>query len=372
MPNINKITDRTNGVKILSDILEKYSASKNNTSTTEFITEALRESKEFNNDSDITETVAVISKTIDSISQGYREIQDYKKQGLSSAIWLRDNLEKSVSSLSQIDQDSVISSVKSAMSGSNSDLLKTLTNQDTAFDIVPKLITTNFADINRTAIANNLKEEIKASTLLGVINFDGNGLQIDSTHKEIQAAKKYFAQILDCDGDNDFKKVVTAGVEIAKRKHVLPELLANKTTAQIAEFVDNGVTTAKIAHKVATGDFQVGDATDYLIDRTVSRVGTVVKRTCENVGSNMGAAAGAAVGALLGPAGAAIGATIGRAVGYIAGKFVGETIVQGVKKIAHVAKELVRDCFNAVKNVVSSAWEGVRSIGSSVASFFGF
>lgn len=357
---LNKILPKQ-GVDIIAEMLEKYSNIQDKNNIDDFLTSVLTDSKAYKDESEISQTVKDISQTIDSISNGYQEIQEYKSKGLSSAIWLRDNLDKAVSHLAQTEKDSVISSVKTAMSNSNNQMLKALTGESSVTEIIPALVTNSFSDLNKTAIANNFKEEIKANTLFGAISFEGIVPTFDGEHQEVKAAKEYFENKLDCKSDDSFKKVVAAGVEIAKKKDMLPVYVAKMSTDQITSIVDNGVTTAKVAYKVASGDFEVTDATDYLIDRAASRVGTVIKKTCEKVGANVGAVAGATIGALFGPGGAAVGAVVGRVVGFVAGKVVGAVIVEGVKKVANFAKEVVRSCWEGAKSLASSAWESFKS-----------
>jgi len=156
---LNKILPKQ-GVDIIAEVLEKYSNIQDKSNIDNFLTKVLTDSKAYKDENEISQTVKDISQTIDSISNGYQEIQEYKSKGLSSAIWLRDNLDKAVSHLAQDEKDSVISSVKTAMSNSNNEMLKALTGESSVAEIVPALVTNSFSDLNKTAIANNFKEEI--------------------------------------------------------------------------------------------------------------------------------------------------------------------------------------------------------------------
>ncbi len=69
---------------------------------------------------------------------------------------------------------------------------------------------------------------------------------------------------------------------------------------------------------------------------------------------------GMSIGATLGSVVPIVGTFVGGVVGYIAGSNVGSAIYSGAKKIASAAVE-----------VVSTAWDAVCDIGSSIVSGIG-
>ena len=178
----------------------------------------------------------------------------------------------------------------------------------------------------------------------------------------IPAIKGFFEETINSSKDDDIKKVVAAG-------KVIQEKIKNPknplTTEAITHIADGGVSAAKVIYKVGKGELNPKKAADELIDRGAAVVGTVVKTTCEKVGEKAGAVVGAAIGSIFSPAGTATGAVIGATVGRFAGKVVGEVIIPAVKEVASFAKE-----------VISTALEGVKVVGSAIlggiASLFGF
>lgn len=343
---------------IITDALKKYS--DNQQPIDDFLYQLLDDSQAYTSEADIKETIVKISDTLDAISTAYQDIQRYKSQGLTTSIWLRDQLDLSIQHLAQEEQNEVIAAVKSALNNGNNELLKQLSDGATTVDLVAALVSNEFSDLNKTACANNLQEEIKLNALLNAIAVE-NIISDDDIKDDCKAALAYFVAPLDDQIDHDFKKVVVASVEIAKKKNLLPESLANASTEQITAIVDNGVTATKVAYKIAQGDIDPLDAVDYLVDKTAARVKTVVTTACQTVGGSIGASVGAALGGLFNPAAAAIGAKVGRAIGAAAGKKVAEIVNKGVGFVASTAKSVVR-----------TAYEGLKSAGRTVLGWLGF
>lgn len=343
---------------IIIDALNQYSNTQ--LPVDDFLYQLLDESEAYSSDTEIKDTLNKISSTLEAISTAYHDIQHYKEKGLTTSIWLRDQLEQSVQHLAQDQQNEVIEAVKTALNNGNNQLLKQLSDGASTVDLVAALVSNEFSDLNKTACANNLQEEIQLNTLLNAIAVE-NIITADDIKEDCKAAIAYFVAPLDSETDNDFKKVVVAGVEIAKQKNLLPESLSDTSTEQITAIVDNGVTATKVAYKIAQGDIDPLDALDYLVDKTAARVKTVVTTACQTAGGSIGASVGALLGGLFNPAAAAIGAKVGRVVGAAAGKKVAEVVNKGVGFVASAAKSVAR-----------TVCEGAKSFCRGVASLFGW
>ncbi len=345
------------GITLIHDALEQYAV--NQQPIDDFLYQLLSESNAYNSEAEITQTVVQISATIDAISLAYAEIQRYKSNGLSLNIWLRDNLNKAIQDLPQTEQASIIEAAKTAMNSGNVALFKQLSNGETDINVIAELASNSFTDLNKDAIASNLKDELKLNTLLSAIALEtvSTDSQQDST-----VAQAYFDAPLDAKTDSDIKKVVAAAVEIAKKKNLLTEELNQASTIATTANVDAGMTTAKVAYKVEQQELEPIDALDYLIDKAAARVMAVVDTTCKTVGGNVGATVGAALGGLFNPAAAVLGAKVGRVIGAAAGKKVGELVNKGVNIVASAAKSAVR----TVCETASRAWEGAKSVWNSI------
>jgi ACT domain-containing protein len=344
-------------INIIHNALERYA--NNQQPIDNFLYQLLSDSNAYNTDTEIKQTVEQISATIDAISLAYQDIQRYKSNGLTLNIWLRDNLNKAIKDLPQTEQDTIIEAAKSAMNSGNVELFKQLSNGETDINVIAELASHSFTDLNKDAIATNLKDELKLNTLLSAIALET--VSTDDSQQESSIAQAYFDAPLDAETDNDVKKVVAAAVEIAKKKNLLAEELNQASTIETTATVDAGMTNAKVAYKVAQKELEPIDALDYLIDKAAARVIAVVDTTCKTVGGSIGASVGAVIGGLFSPAGAALGAKVGRVVGAAAGKKVAEIVNKGVSFVADVAKSAVR-----------TVCEGVQSAGRKIASWLGF
>lgn len=328
--------------------------------------EMLTESSAYKSENEIEKVIHHISRTIDGIREGHQEIKNYKSRGLPTDIWLRDTMDRATKTLTPKDRTNLIVTVKQALSQSNSGLFSMLTSSDTTDAIVPELVNSDFSGIDKTGIAQNFAKEMQVNSCLGTISFEEMSLPTFTWDTEIESAKNYFESVLDAQSDDDFKKVVSTGIELAKEHELLPDTMSKISTAELAAIVDKSVSTAKVAYKVAQGEIDVTAATDYLIDRTTASVGTIIKHGCEHYGGVTGTAVGGVVGGMvgvvLGPQAAVIGAKIGHILGKFAGKIVGEVLVEGVKKIANAAKTVFSTCCEGIKNVGNSIKEGFSSV----------
>ncbi len=345
------------GIAIIHDALEQYAV--NHQPINDFLHQLLTDSNAYTSEAEIKQTVEQISATIDAISLAYSEIQHYKSKGLSLHIWLRDNLNKTIQNLPQAEQDSIIEAAKTAMSSGNVELLKRISNGETDLKVIAELASHSFIDLNKDAIAINLKDELKLNTLLSAIALETVSTE---SNQESTVAKAYFEAPLDTETDNDVKKVVAAAVEIAKKKKLLTDELNETSTIETTATVDAGMTSAKVAYKVEQKQLEPIDALDYLIDKAAARVIAVVDSTCKTAGGNIGAKVGSVLGGLFNPAAAELGAKVGRVVGAAAGKKVAEIVNKGVNVVASAAKSVVR----SVCETASRTWESAKLVWNSI------
>jgi hypothetical protein len=343
---IEKTTDKIAGNGNLNNDLSKIL--ENNTSY---------------NESKSIEIVEDISKTIDLIQDNFEDLQKAKEEGKSRTEWFKEKIDETIEEYKPKNTEEFISQIKEGLSESNNKIGIEVFGKK--IDISEPLLSSKYDDLNKTAIVNDFQEELKNNTLLGAIVFEKGSVKIDDTHKEIKAVKDYFNAQLDSPTDKAFKKAISTATVIAQEKDLLPKHLKDKSPDQIAMIVDKGVTAAKVAYKLGSGELSPLDAVEYTIDRNVAVLNSAITKTCTRVGGVVGGKVGAAIGSIFGPAGTVAGAAIGTVVGKVGGYVVGKVIGEGVKKVA-----------SAVKSVCSSAWEGVKSVASSawsgIKSFFGW
>ncbi|MFK5710163.1 hypothetical protein [Lysinibacillus boronitolerans] len=284
------------------------------------------------------------------VDSNYLEIQDYKLKGLSRNKWFEEKLE-------QYEQNhpGFATDITNSIQEAHNKQLKDLGVEE---DV--QQISTPFSGVGKRIVSKVLDKSFTENAYLDFLQTDVIYDTVQADAEPELATKRYFEEKLDSPYDKTFKKLGTAIVLRVQETGKL-DILKDKTPTDIAAIVDRSYTTAKVGYKIATGEMQASDATDYLIDRGVARVEAIIHNTSKRVGGQVGQKLGAAVGSYFGPAGAAIGAKIGKLVGEKAGEFVAKKISTGVKKVASYAKEKVGSFVNTAVSVASSAWNTFKS-----------
>jgi len=314
--------------------------------------------------------VSDIADTIELVDKNYKDLKKAKEDGKTRTQWLQDKVDVVVKDLSSDAKNKFVQEIKTNIDISNNDMLIEIF--DETVDLSKKLPNSKYEDLNKKVIIDDFSRQLKDNTVLGaIINEDGK-FEIDTKHKEIKAIKEYFEAKLDSDYDKKFKTAVSVATEIAKNKELLPPSLKDKTPEEISMIVDKGVTSAKVAFKLANGELNAMDAVEYTIDRNTAILNSAIVTATTKYSGVVGGKVGGFVGSIFGPAGTVAGTAIGTVVGKFAGAKIGGLINKGVKKIASVAKSVASSVVSGVKSVVSSVGNAISSACSSVASFFGF
>ena len=144
-------------------------------------------------------------------------------------------------------------------------------------------------------------------------------------------------------------KVATAGaLKTATEKGVIKVIPKGTPAATFANIAFVGIENVKVAGDVIKGELTPMEGIDKMQQTTAACVSGIVA-------SKHGAGIGLALGGIFGPIGSAIGGFAGSVVGYMAGSKVGEMVIKGAQKLRDTAIE-----------IASEAWEGIKSIGSSI------
>lgn len=153
--------------------------------------------------------------------------------------------------------------------------------------------------------------------------------------------------------DAGVKAAAGGALTAASERGVLSVIPPGTPAGTIAKIACVGVENIKILWKVAKGDITMSEALEQM-----GRTSTAMTAglCCAGVGATTGVEVGAVALSFMPVVGPIVGGLIGGMVGYMAGSKVGETVFDGVKKVAE-----------RVGDVVSSAWEGVKNFGSSIA-----
>ncbi len=166
--------------------------------------------------------------------------------------------------------------------------------------------------------------------------------------------------------DFGVKTAVAGGLKTAAEKGVisiLPKGISGNVCTGIAF---TAIENVKVLGQVASGELTPHEGLEKAEQVTASCV-------CGLMTAAKGAAIGATVGTVLGPIGTAVGGFVGGTIGYIAGSSIAEKVTKGLQKVRKVVVEdVIKPALEKAKEVVHEAWEGVKSVGRSIARFFGF
>jgi len=297
------------------------------------------------------EIVADISKTIDLIDENYQDLKQAREQGKSRSEWLKGKVGETLKAYTDDKKEEFIKEVKESLDKVNKEIGIEIFDKD--FDFSKPLKSYKYDELNQKTIIDDFQNQIKNNTVLGAVIHEDGAFVIDTKHKEIEAVKKYFEAQLDSDYDKNFKKAISVATNIAKNSDLLPPNMRTKTLEEISMIVDKGVTSAKVAYKLAKGELNPMDAVEYTIDRNTAILNSAIVTTTTRYGGLIGGKIGGFIGSVFSPAGTVAGTIIGTVIGKLAGNKIGEFVNIGVKKVASVAKSVANKALEGVKSVAS-------------------
>lgn len=165
------------------------------------------------------------------------------------------------------------------------------------------------------------------------------------------------AAALQTGADAGVKAAAGGALTVAVEKGMFSILPKPITPGTITKIACVGIENIKILWKVAKGELTMSEGLEHMGRTSTAMVSGLA---CAGVGAGIGAAALSWI-PIVGPI---AGGVIGGIVGYTAGSKVGEAVFNGAKKIAEKGKEIVRSAWEGVKAVGSSIVDGIRSLFS--------
>ncbi|MBF0228239.1 MAG: hypothetical protein HQK63_01385 [Desulfamplus sp.] len=312
--------------KIIGEILQTYDNLQDKSDIEGFVKSQLREYGTYTNDADLDTAAQEICSTIDNIDSSFKDLQGCKKIGQSTNKWLEKQLNKVVNKLPESEQAKFTES----------------------FD---------FKGLNKAAVAKNFQEDIREFTLLNLVDDHSTEIipKTDDKLKQpaLSSVKDFFKAPLDSAEDLNIKKAVAAATVIAKEKGFIKSF-ETSSNEEIAATVDYGLTGVKAAYKVGTGEMKAIDAIDYMVDKSVAVVATVVKSAVEKGVALACEAVGIVVGNYFkNPIAVEAARQIGKAVGERAGKSAGEIVQKGIKMVGEQAKKVVKGLITGGKKFIN-------------------
>ncbi|MEZ4525517.1 MAG: hypothetical protein R2941_06300 [Desulfobacterales bacterium] len=312
-------------LKIFGEVLRNYDNLADKTDISLFVKDQLRIFGACTDQFELETAAADICNTIDDIDAAFQDLVHAKEIGKSRNAWLETQLEEFAGSLPEDEKIPFIQEMKTAMVQSEAELLKT--GEQTHPPLSEPLKNDEFKDLNKKAIAQNIESDIRNNTLLKVITAQ-EIIKFDPAkeYDEIPSVKDFFQRPLDHPEDKNIKKIVSAAT-VAARNRGWIKSLEKQSVKEISAIADLGVSGAKVAYKVGTGEINSTDAIDYMVDRATATFAAVAKKAVPSAAASAGVAIGTVIGSVFGPTGAYVGAEW-RSVRY-AGKAVAPVIEQG-------------------------------------------
>ena len=127
-------------------------------------------------------------------------------------------------------------------------------------------------------LKNNLTDYVTLESSL----LDGDALVGNDKATPLGCMQEFLDASLVGDKYTAMKKLFAAGVVMANDAGVLPFELPDNSPVGIASMVDDGLTRAKTAYKVATGEISLEEVADTLIDTAAVHAMTVVDKVLDN------------------------------------------------------------------------------------------
>lgn len=197
--------------------------------------------------------------------------------------------------------------------------------------------------------AKLIKEGISTYTTIQSALLDEVGLEEMPISQPMQCMQDFLDAEINGDKDTAMKKLFAAGIALANDSGVLP--LTDNSPEMISTIADDTLTRTKVAYQVATGDIQIEDVTDTLIDNAAARAMAVadvavenglpliVERVCDAVSLSFPPLAEVAL----------LAKPILKHVAVRVAPKVKEVVKKGISVVSSVAKQAARRVIDAVR-----------------------
>lgn len=309
----------------------------------------------YQDESKATSVYEQVNTFFKRMTTNHEAIQTYKQKGYTRNKWMEEKL-----SYYEQQHPGVAASIVNTLQKNQADSVQSYGIEQEAAPY-----TAAYSGVGKKVAMQLLNDNLTAHTYVEGLKNEQVYHQLETDASSDAATVRYFEAPLDSSYDELFKQVGTA-VLLRLQKTGEMKWLENKTPTEIAAIVDKTYTYAKVCYKIAKGDMQASYATDYLIDRGVALLETLLHEKAGEVGGKMGEKVGGAIGAVFGPVGKAIGATLGKVTGEMAGHLIGEKLIEGVHKITSYAKEKIGAVANRLATAVTSKFNvATSSVGRS-------
>ena len=323
----------------------------------------------WNNAEEREKDAADIVDEIERIMAAKAELKQHLAEGKSPQLYLYTKAQECVKKNGG-DPGRILHEFNRALGQANESLTECAAEEDDArlFEQKPVEVLREDVDIPRNEddlveLANEIVDKTSASGILktvyhGARIFGGRGVNwvLGKDNPPLEDDLRKFVDEAVKAGGIGLAIPVTGGVTVAAKNGNLGKQLMKAPVTWITDSVWSGLENTGNMWKVGEGLLDVDAAIEEAGNTACAMAGEMIQKGSTGFG--------AWVGSVFGPTGAAIGAKVGSFLGRIVGNPVAKAIGNGVKKVGHWVKE-------GVTKVVKGAWNGVKSVCRSIASWFG-
>ena len=177
--------------------------------------------------------------------------------------------------------------------------------------------------------------------------------------KEYECIKRFFDAPFNSPEETSLKKVFATGIVAAIGKGILPFTI-DKSPEVIASTIDSGLSSAKIAYKVAIGDIDAIEAADKLIDHCAAKMITVADKALD-YGIPIVAKVIPQMIARVFPPAAKVAPQIESLINRST-PLIKQIVHKGINHIASYAKSIVQSVAKSAKSMVKASCKVFKSL----------
>lgn len=291
-------------------------------------------------------------------------LQEAVAAGDTKEEWLAENLREYLKGLTEQEYGTTLFATARALHGENENTMAVI--EATNLPVLAEeqeIEEYDWSAEENKALSRQLGQEIQIGALAGQVVNAGFAMAEKTALGDRLGELKNVAEALCSGDDGELKKAASAALVVGVQKGIVP-LPKSTPVGTITALASGGIESARLMMQYAEGNIsgtEVLDRTEQIVTVQVSQGMAVAG---EKLGRSIGTKIGLAVGTFvpfLAPVAVTVGGFVGGAVGKLAGSNIGQAIGKAARRIAEVAKPVVKKAWETVKNVGRTIMSGVKS-----------
>lgn len=359
---------------IMQTFLESYANKPSELQTDDWLCQELQKHLETKSSEEISLIAEEISKGVKEFSTNLDSLNKACENGGTKEAWFAHKL-IAFARESNIDEQIFgrhLYEMDKVLSVSNELIIKAL-QADKDSILEPKsVIEMSNIPFNRLYNSNAALNIAKQASITGIANSALDyGLNLAFTAENIKSLKNahIIAKAFYSNNDEDIKRATSAALVVAYEKKLLPpipgDLSAQASIRTLTGITSFGFENVKIFSRLSVGNISSLHALECFARNSITLFTSI---SCEKIGAGIGAS----LFSFIPVVGTTVGAVVGGLVGRMIDHKIATTVKKGVKKIQSIAKSVATAAWQTVKSAASTVFNGIKSVGSAIGSFFGF